>query len=336
MKSKFLSFILFIILIILVVCIAIFGMAIYKEIVEDSEPSVYKINDIAIEEPTEIKNKEEDKSTYSISEKIQSVIKNTNVTTNVPTYNEPAGSNFFYNQLNDRQKIIYNGLNGNKQNLKQGDYVIKYGNTFSDLLQTENGSDVLGDDYQAAVEAFLHDNPELFYLDVNKMYLNIETTTKFFKTTYNVYVSPVQGSNYLNNEFKSQAEIENAITAIERVRDSIKAKLNGTDYQNILFVHDYLINNIDYDSNYQAIGSYSIYGALIEKKCVCEGYAKSFKYILNSAGYECELLQGTATNSSGQTESHAWNAVKLDGVWYEVDPTWDDPIVIRKQWKSYK
>ena len=336
MKSKFLSFILFIILIILVVCITIFGIAIYKELVDDTEPSVYKINNIAIEEPTEIKNKEEEQSAQNISEKIQSVIKNTDVTKNASIYSEPAGSKFFYNQLNDNQKIIYNGLNENKQNLKQGNYVIKYGNTFSSLLQTENGSDVLGDDYQSAIEAFLHDNPDLFYLDVNKMYLNIETTTKFFKTTYSVYVSPAQGSNYLNNEFTSQAEIENAITAIERVRDSVKSKLNGTDYQNILFVHDYLVNNIDYDSNYQAVGSYSIYGALIEKKCVCEGYAKAFKYILNSAGYECELLQGTATNSTGQTESHAWNAVKLNEVWYEVDPTWDDPIVIRKQRKSYK
>ena len=330
MKSKFFSFILFIILIILVACITMFGFAIYKELVDDSEPSVYKINDISIEEPTEIKNKEEEQSAQNISERIESVIKNTDVTKNASTYSEPAGSNFFYSQLNDNQKIIYNGLNENKQNLKQGDYVIKYGNSFSDLLQTENGSDVLGDDYQSAIEAFLHDNPDLFYLDVNKMYLNIETTTKFFKTTYSVYVSPAQDSNYLNNEFTSQSEIENAITAIEKVRDSIKAKLNGTDYQNILFVHDYLVNNIDYDSNYQAVGSYSIYGALIEKKCVCEGYAKAFKYILNSAGYECELLQGVATNSTGQTENHAWNAVKLNGVWYEVDPTWDDPIVIRK------
>ena len=98
----------------------------------------------------------------------------------------------------------------------------------------------------------------------------------------------------------------------------------------ILFIHDYLINNIDYDSSYQAVGTYSIYGALIEKKCVCEGYAKAFKYLLNSVGYECELLQGTATNSSGQTENHAWNAVKLNGIWYEIDTTWDDPIIIRK------
>ena len=48
----------------------------------------------------------------------------------------------------------------------------------SDILSEEGGADKLGDDYQAAIEAFTHDNVDIFYLDVNKMYLNIETTTK--------------------------------------------------------------------------------------------------------------------------------------------------------------
>ena len=39
-------------------------------------------------------------------------------------------------------------------------------------------------------------------------------------------------------------------------------------------------------------------------------------------------MQGTATNSSGKTESHAWNCVKINGIWYEIDSTWDDPIII--------
>lgn len=75
-------------------------------------------------------------------------------------------------------------------------------------------------------------------------------------------------------------------------------------------------------------GSYSIYGALINKTCVCEGYAKAFKYLANQAGYECEMLQGVGINSSGKKENHAWNAVKLKDTWYLVDCTWDDPIVV--------
>ena len=99
-------------------------------------------------------------------------------------------------------------------------------------------------------------------------------------------------------------------------------------------IHDYLIDNIEYDSSYQAIGSYNIYGALIGRRCVCEGYSKSLKYLANEAGIKCEIMQGTATNSTGQTESHAWNCAKIDGIWYEIDPTWDDPIIIGDGYKT--
>ena len=99
-------------------------------------------------------------------------------------------------------------------------------------------------------------------------------------------------------------------------------------------IHDYLVDTIEYDSTYQAIGSYGIYGALIGKTCVCEGYAKSLKYLANAAGIKCEIMQGTATNSSGKTESHAWNCVKINGIWYEIDPTWDDPIIVGSGYKT--
>ena len=63
-------------------------------------------------------------------------------------------------------------------------------------------------------------------------------------------------------------------------------------------------------------------------KCVCEGYAKAFKYMLDSFGIESTLVIGTATNSQGESENHAWNYVKLNGRWYAVDCTWDDPIIV--------
>ena len=42
----------------------------------------------------------------------------------------------------------------------------------------------------------------------------------------------------------------------------------------------------------------------------------------------CVIVSGTATNSQGETENHAWNYVQLNGIWYAVDCTWDDPIII--------
>lgn len=334
MKSKITTFLLFIIMIMLLIGIVIFARYIYIDLfADDYLPITYKIDTIATEEPETNKNKEN--KSVTVNGTIQSILNtnyNTNSSNNASIGNENKTENsinrYFYNQLNQNQKKIYNGLYDNKYNLKQGNYVINYGGAFSDLLSQEGGSDELTRDYQTAVEAFTHDNPELFYLDVNKMYINIQTITRFLKTTYNVYITPAEGNNYLSDEFTSATQIEQGIQAVEKVKNSILAGLNGTDYQNIMFIHDYLINNIEYDSTYEAAGSYSIYGALIGKKCVCEGYAKAFKYLTNAAGYECELMQGTGTNSQGETETHAWNCIKCDGTWYLIDVTWDDPIII--------
>ena len=326
MKNKFLNLVLSLILLALIVGIIFFGKYIFKEFFEEtSEPIIYKVDKILTEDPDETNNIASKEASVSIGQLISS---NEPQTNNTVTTSENRNFKFFYNQLTSNQKTIYDGLQNNKDNLKQGNYVINYKDTFSEVLSQENGADILGDDYQSAIEAFTHDNPDIFYLDVNKMYLNIETTTKMFKTKYNVYISAANGSNYLSNEFQSTAQIEKAILEIEQIKNRIIANLKGTDYQNILYLHDYLIENIEYDSSYEQTGTYSIYGALIGKKCVCEGYAKAFKYLANCAGYECELMQGIATNSSGQSENHAWNCVKLNNIWYEVDVTWDDPIVI--------
>ncbi len=112
----------------------------------------------------------------------------------------------------------------------------------------------------------MHDNPELFYIDVNKMLLNIETTTKFLRTTHNVYISPASGKTYLSDDFGNVDQIKLAINQVENIKNNIINSLTGTDYDKIMKIHDYLVDNIDYDSTYQATGTYSIYGALIGKK----------------------------------------------------------------------
>ena len=93
-------------------------------------------------------------------------------------------------------------------------------------------------------------------------------------------------------------------------------------------VHDYLVDTISYDSSLSKPYIYNIYGALVEKLCVCEGYARSMKYLLDSLNIPCTIVIGKGTNSEGQTENHAWNYVEIGGKWYAIDATWDDPVII--------
>ena len=69
--------------------------------------------------------------------------------------------------------------------------------------------------------------------------------------------------------------------------------------------------------------AHNLKGGLIEGRCVCEGYAKILEQILKCSGIDCKYIVGQAGLSFGEESRHAWNQVKIDGVWYNCDLTWD-------------
>ena len=111
---------------------------------------------------------------------------------------------FFYNQLNKYSQIIYNAMDTNKENMKTGTYEINLGTEFTELLSQSNGEELLGEYYQSAIEAYTYDNPDVFYIEFSKLYLNIETTTRGTKKTYRVFINFGNQANYLTDEFSSK------------------------------------------------------------------------------------------------------------------------------------
>jgi hypothetical protein len=83
-------------------------------------------------------------------------------------------------------------------------------------------------------------------------------------------------------------------------------------------IHDYIEKNTEYDTSYK---NYTAYDALSTGKAVCQGYALLAYKMLNKAGIETRIIDGTAGD-----QPHAWNLVKIDGRWYNLDCTWDDPL----------
>ncbi len=108
------------------------------------------------------------------------------------------------------------------------------------------------------------------------------------------------------------------LAAAKSIAESLVTSATSQEYV-VKVIHDYLVNTITY-----TLGCHSIYDALVNKACVCQGYADAFSAICYYLGIEAHTAHGTATNSKG-TESHAWNQVKVDGTWYNIDVTWDDP-----------
>ena len=248
---------------------------------------------------------------------------NTNV-----DYSNVNVNKYFYNQLEEYSKTIYKAFETNKEEMKSGTKQIELGDSFSSLLSQANGQELLGKYYQSAIEAYTYDNPEVFYLSPNKMFLNIETTTRGNAVSYRVYINSGNEANYLTDEFTSKEQVESAIAQIEQVKNQILQNATGDTYHDIKMVHDYLVDTISYDSSLSKPYIYNIYGALVEKLCVCEGYARSMKYLLDSLNIPCTIVIGKGTNSEGQTENHAWNYVEIGGKWYAIDATWDDPVII--------
>ena len=332
MKDKFTMLIMTFIVIAIFGVIGMFGVIIYNEINETdksnalSEVAEFKTSSINTNDTVE-KNIETPKiiEKNPLDELSKNNIENSE---NDVNYDNIVVNKYFYNQLESYSKTIYKAFESNKENMKEGTYKINLGTSFSNILSKQNGQEELGKYYQSAIEAYTYDNPDVFYLSPNKMYLNIETTTKGQNKTYNVYINNGEEANYLNEEFSNKQDINLALEKIEAIRKQIIHNKPGNDHEDIKMVHDYLVENIEYDTSLQEKNIYNIYGALINGKCVCEGYARAFKYLLDGLGIESTMVIGKGINSSGQSENHAWNYVKLENNWYAVDCTWDDPVII--------
>lgn len=99
-------------------------------------------------------------------------------------------------------------------------------------------------------------------------------------------------------------------------------------YEKELALHDWLVDWTDYNKDTldplqpAALEDTSPYGALVKRKGNCMGYANSFQLLMDLAGIPCQTVPGAVLHCTGD---HAWNLVELDGAWYAVDVTWNDP-----------
>lgn len=327
MKDKIISFLLTSIIVAIVIAIGHIGYMVYTEISKEGTIEIHFESDTGFPIIEYIPSTRETIDAI-LNEEMFAGVEETTTTSTTATSTTPKQSRHLYNQLDDTAKAIYIKLYQNKDNLKTGTYKIDFGNTFQSLLSEEDGDTELKKQYQSAIEALVYENPDIFYLDVTKMYINIEKITKITGTKYNVFINNGSDISYFADGFYSKEDVEEYETQIEQVKNRIVANLQGkSDYEKIKIVHDYLIDTTEYESDLSQYNVYDIYGALVNKRCVCEGYAKAFQYLMNELGIENTIVIGTGTNSKNQTENHAWNYVKLDGNWYAVDVTWDDPII---------
>lgn len=138
-----------------------------------------------------------------------------------------------------------------------------------------------------------NDCPEFFHLD------RCSYTTESFMPVYNM----------------SRETYERKSEAILRRLNSLSTPYPD-DFQNQLVLYQNLINHCDYlaaGDNSTAFAD----AALYEGKAQCSGYAAALNLMLRHIGIESMVVN---------SDTHAWNKVRINGEWYNCDATWDDPL----------
>lgn len=117
-----------------------------------------------------------------------------------------------------------------------------------------------------------------------------------------------------------------ASTVVGKVNSIVSELINDemSDYSRALVLHDWLIYNANYDYTFTY---YDASGVLLHGMGVCDSYARAYLMLCTAAGLDCMYVSGTAGEAADPAEwgNHGWNLVKLNGSWYHVDCTWDDP-----------
>lgn len=194
----------------------------------------------------------------------------------------------YYYMLNDEGKRLYRQVvaNTNAQN-----------NAFTPV------GDYSVSDVKKVMEAVFNDHPELFWLN----------------TAYNCKCRGGNNVVELDLYFNQTVDdFENSLNAFNQSADSIieQARNLPNAFEQEKYVHDALSNMNDYKLS--APMNQSAYSAIVNGQTVCAGYARAMQYIMQRLGVPCYYCAGYAG------ENHAWDIVRLDGDFYNVDVTWDD------------
>lgn len=173
-------------------------------------------------------------------------------------------------------------------------------------LENLDGAEV-DDAVDRIFRCVLEDRPEIFYVDGY-------SSTKYMR-----------GEKIVSVEFFGSYTMDRD-TALERreeIEEGARAILAGigeeaSEYEKVKYVYEAIICGTDYDLD--APDNQNIYSVFVNRRSVCQGYAKAAQYLLNRLGVESTLVLGTVETGEG----HAWNLVKIDGEYYYLDATWGD------------
>lgn len=215
---------------------------------------------------------------------------------NTPVAESKAGSpyKYYFSQLDNKGKQAYNNILENAESMTES-IEVPY------LSQNE---------LNTVFEAVLYDNPQLFFLG-----RSCSITVKGLKS-YFVPDFLLDTAQFTKMKTEVEAAAGKIIRGIAKGADDFTAELA---------INDAVVEKCAYSGSGDEIEN-TVYGSLIEGKATCEGYAKAVKLLADKAGIDCYVIAGMSKSNSETYQSHMWNVIRIDGEWYNLDATWNDPV----------
>ena len=220
---------------------------------------------------------------------------------------QEEGFEWFYESFNEAEKAAYDAFRISAEKPFDSEPV---------PIKDKSGkeTEIPVSDLSMVYQGFLYDHPEIIWLSSSYNY-RVSGSSGGEETADAVSVIPIPESaselDAMAREFDAASgELLSSISGAEE--DSEKARIlyncltAGTKYEEEAL----------YDSTLQ--NEHTAYGAVCEKKAVCDGIALAYKYLLDRCGVRCILIPG-----EGDGMPHVWNIVFWDGKWHESDPSWD-------------
>ncbi len=234
-----------------------------------------------------------------------------------------AKSFYYYDQMTPEQQTLYDAMQMTAMDPESDQNIV------TAFTKTDPYSEAFSNDYLVAYFGMLYDHPEFFWL-----YNDIEASI-------GCYLYGQNGDTY-NLVFRLDDVFEDYQTQMKAFNEAAESFLaqidtSGSEAETVKQIHDLLISKCAYNTAVMEKGDYAnlahtAYGALVADNDgnpnlpVCDGYSQAFCYLCQQCGIEATTIGGAAGSDEASAGGHAWSVVKIDGVWYEVDTTWDDTL----------
>ncbi|MFC5559767.1 transglutaminase domain-containing protein [Ureibacillus thermophilus] len=167
-------------------------------------------------------------------------------------------------------------------------------------------------------------NPNKLTENIKKIVEQIFTEDEYLNYDYRSYRYTWKNSgnraviDFNVSYFQTKEQLEYVNKRIQEILDDI-IDPSMNDHEKVKAVHDYIVLNVKYDTTYNQSHN-AAYFALKNGVTMCNGYSMLAYQMLEELGIPVRFISGRAGK-----ENHVWNLVQLDGKWYHLDVTWDDP-----------